>query len=99
MKSKPPTSELLNIPETSTVLHCSDTKARRLVWSGAIPSVRVGRSVFVLRSDVERILQACRKPADPKRALPGAMSALDLSSILDSPVGKGRRGLSKGATK
>lgn len=66
----------------------SYTKAMRLVWAKAVPSVRIGRQIRLLRSDVERMLQACRTAADPSKALPGALSEQDLANLVTPSVKK-----------
>jgi len=50
--------ELLKLPEVAKILRISRTTAYSLAASGKIPSIRIGGSVRVLRSDLEAILRS-----------------------------------------
>jgi excisionase family DNA binding protein len=47
---------LLTVPEAATILNVSGRTVRRLIDSGAIPAVWIGRSVRLRPRDIERII-------------------------------------------
>lgn len=54
--------EWLKVPEVAEVLQIARSRAYELVGSGEIPSVRIGRSVRVNRSELDRWLEERRYP-------------------------------------
>ena len=52
------TDHLLSTRELARFLGLGLTSTYQLLWSGAIPSVRIGRLRKVRRSDVERFIEA-----------------------------------------
>lgn len=54
--------EWLKVPEVAEVLQIARSRAYELVGSGAIPSVRIGRSVRVSRKELDRWLEERRYP-------------------------------------
>jgi excisionase family DNA binding protein len=55
--------EWLNLREVQQILGIGKTKGYELVATGAIPSVRIGRSIRVSRQELERWLEAQRYPS------------------------------------
>lgn len=76
-------ADLVTFSEFIRIFDCSPAKGRRLIWSGAVPHFRIGRSIKVSRADICRILQASRVPAKPEKALPGAISEEDVQQVLE----------------
>ena len=56
MLEKPATADTLTVYELADLLRISRTHAYRLCQTGRIPSLRIGRSVRLRRSDVERVM-------------------------------------------
>ena len=54
--------ELLTVDETARVLRHGKTATNALLWSGELPSIKIGRRRLVRRADLERFLDAheCR---------------------------------------
>lgn len=52
-------AQLLRVREIAKVLSLHPQSVRRLVWSGTLPSVRVGHSVRVRAGDVQNFLDNC----------------------------------------
>ena len=50
-----PTSKFLTVAEVAAMMRVSKMTVYRLVHSGELPAVRVGRSFRVLEEDVERV--------------------------------------------
>lgn len=50
---------LLRVREIAAQLGVHPQSVRRFVWSGTLPSVRVGHSVRVRASDVQAFLDKC----------------------------------------
>jgi excisionase family DNA binding protein len=48
--------ELLTVSETIEILRVGRTTVNQLLWSGALPSIKVGRRRLVRRGDLERFL-------------------------------------------
>lgn len=99
MKELSQLPEFVPVPQFASVCGFSATKAWRLVWSGAVPHYRVGRSVRVSRADIVRILDASRTPANPTRALPGALSDQDIQKVLDGVGGATIRSSAKSSRR
>jgi excisionase family DNA binding protein len=55
--------EFLKVPEVAKVLRIARSRAYELVAEGEIPSLRIGRSVRVSRSDLDRWLEEQRQPS------------------------------------
>jgi excisionase family DNA binding protein len=53
--------EYLKVSEVAAFLQIGRTRAYELVGSGEIPSVRIGRSVWVSRRELERWLEERRQ--------------------------------------
>ncbi len=88
------------VSEVAQFLGISTVVVRRKIWSREWPSVRIGRAVRVAADDLERILRESRKPADPDRAAPGALSAGDIDALLASGTPKvSARGRKEGGKK
>lgn len=49
-------SNLLTIGETIEVLRVGRTTVNQLLWSGALPSIKIGRRRIVRRRDLEEFL-------------------------------------------
>jgi excisionase family DNA binding protein len=49
--------DVLTVPEVAKVLRISRNRAYEAVRTGAIPSVRLGRRVLVLKSEVRALFQ------------------------------------------
>jgi excisionase family DNA binding protein len=62
--------EFLKVPEVAEVLRIARSRAYELVAEGEIPSIRIGRSVRVSRSELERWLQEQRQPGTRWRSPP-----------------------------
>lgn len=56
-----PRQMLLDVPETAELLGVSEWLVWKLVWSGELPSTKVGRLVRLYLSDVERYLEKNRR--------------------------------------
>ncbi len=54
--------EYLKVPEMAEMLQIARSRAYELVGSGAIPSVKIGRSVRVSRRELDRWLEEQRQP-------------------------------------
>lgn len=54
--------EYLKVPEVAEMLQIARSRAYELVGSGAIPSVKIGRSVRVSRKELDRWLEEQRQP-------------------------------------
>jgi len=63
LPSNQPFPELLKLPEVARVLRISRTTAYTLAAEGVIPCIKIGGSVRVLRSVVDRILAENPAPA------------------------------------
>lgn len=50
--------ELLTVDETIEVLRVGRTTVNQLLWSGELPSIKVGRRRLVRRDDIEQFLEA-----------------------------------------
>jgi excisionase family DNA binding protein len=61
--------EYLKVPEVATVLRIARSRAYELVADGESPSVRIGRSVRVSRTELDRWLEEQRQP-HVKRSYP-----------------------------
>lgn len=48
---------LFSLPEAAIYLGRSDWSVRRLIWSGALPSVRAGRRVHVDVKDMDEFIE------------------------------------------
>ena len=55
--------EFLKVPEVAEVLRIARSRAYELVAEGEIPSIRIGRSVRVSRSELDRWLEEQRQPS------------------------------------
>ena len=53
--------EVLTVPEVARILKISRSKAYRLAERGEIPVLRIGKSVRVLRRDLERWVEERRE--------------------------------------
>jgi excisionase family DNA binding protein len=54
-------TDLLTMKETAAALRLGSSKTWTLIATGAVPSVRLGRRVLVLRSDLRRYIEAHRE--------------------------------------
>jgi excisionase family DNA binding protein len=54
--------EYLKVPEVAEVLRIARSRAYELVAEGEIPSIRIGRSVRVSRTELDRWLEEQRQP-------------------------------------
>lgn len=52
--------EYLKVPEVAKVLRIARSRAYELVAEGEIPAVKIGRSVWVSRKDLDRWLEGQR---------------------------------------
>jgi excisionase family DNA binding protein len=52
--------ELLTVEETVELLRCGRTKVNALLWSGDLPSLKIGRRRLVRRADLQRFLDERR---------------------------------------
>lgn len=59
--------EWLKVPEVAEVLRIARSRAYELVGTGEIPSVRIGRSVRVSRTELEHWLEEQRYPEARQR--------------------------------
>ncbi len=59
--------EYLKVPEMAEMLQIARSRAYELVGSGAIPSVKIGRSVRVSRRELDRWLEEQRQPGAGRR--------------------------------
>ena len=50
--------ELLTVNETTRALRLGKTRTNELLWTGALPSIKVGRRRLVRREDLEQFLVA-----------------------------------------
>ena len=48
--------ELLTVDETIEVLRVGRTTVNQLLWSGTLPSIKIGRRRLIRRRDVEEFL-------------------------------------------
>lgn len=55
--------EYLRVPEVAEVLRIARTRAYELVAEGEVPSIRIGRSVRVSRTELDRWLEEQRQPS------------------------------------
>jgi excisionase family DNA binding protein len=55
---KPERPDLLTVDETIQILRVGRTTVNELLWSGALPSIKLGRRRLVRRADLERFLAA-----------------------------------------
>jgi excisionase family DNA binding protein len=58
METRAEQSELLTVDEVIKVLRVGRTTTNQLMWSGELPSVKVGRRRLVRRTDLERFIEA-----------------------------------------
>jgi excisionase family DNA binding protein len=85
------TSILLTVHEVARALNMATVSVRRLIWTRKIPSHRLGRAVRVAQADLERLVRESRVPADPDRALPGALATDDVMALSDVTRASTRR--------
>jgi len=74
---------LLTVADVARTLNVSQVFVRRLLWSKKLPCCRIGRSVRVAEDDLLRVIREIRIPADPARAMAGALTEDDVRSIVD----------------
>lgn len=53
--SPPPTPTMLTVAETAELLRCSKSLVYRMLGTGELPSVKLGRRRLIPRREVERI--------------------------------------------
>jgi len=58
MGSQTERQELLTVEEVVRILRCGRTTTNQLLWSGQLPSVKIGRRRLVRQADLERFLEA-----------------------------------------
>jgi excisionase family DNA binding protein len=51
-------TQLLTVEDVADALKASETTAKRLISSGKLPSVHIGRSVRVRPSDLQKFIEA-----------------------------------------
>jgi excisionase family DNA binding protein len=56
-------SDLLTIPQTAARLQCSICSVRRLIETGALPSIRLGKLVRVDPGDLAVLIHTCKAKA------------------------------------
>ena len=55
--------EFLKVPEVAEVLRIARSRAYELVAEGDIPSIKIGRSLRVSRTELDRWLEERRQPS------------------------------------
>ena len=68
-KARKPENALLSIPEAALMLNVSVATIRNWVWLRRVPSVRIGRSVRLRQSDLQKVIDAGLIPADERMAV------------------------------
>jgi excisionase family DNA binding protein len=53
--------QMFTIKEASNFLNMSENTIRMWIWQKMIPSIKLGRSVRLKRSDLEQIIQSNRR--------------------------------------
>jgi len=53
-----PQPELLPLPEVKKYVPVKDTKLWELIWSGELPSKKIGRRVYVTREDLNAFIES-----------------------------------------
>jgi excisionase family DNA binding protein len=57
--------DLLKIKEAAALLNLSEHTLRMWIWQKRIPSIKLGRSIRLKRSDIEQLIHANRRePVD-----------------------------------
>jgi len=69
----PPGGPLFDLGEAAAYLHKSERWVRRAFSERTVPTIKVGRSVFVRRADLDALIESGYRPANGSAA-PGLVS-------------------------
>jgi excisionase family DNA binding protein len=61
-------NEVLTVSDLQEVLKVSRCTAYRLVWSGRVPSIRLGKTIRIPRAALERLLETAQSQKGGKEA-------------------------------